>query len=640
MSVDSRKELTNGKYIDDQMANGVPAGGSTGQVLKKNSNSDYDVGWGAGGGGGTGSGTVTQVDTAGLISGGPITDSGTITTNMNTNKLVGRYDSNSGIMQEISLGTGISIVEGTLTVAGVSAGQALTRTNDTNVTLTLGGSPTTALFAATSLTLGWTGQLSVARGGTGLSTLGTANQLLRVNIGQTGLEYFTPAFELTANKNQPNGYPGLNSSSEITSSQVKGVLQYTDFASFPATGDQYKLYIDQSTRLHYYWNPNTSAYVKIGSYSSDFTVYLKQTDGFKTFLKWKNGETVPAAGKHPQELLKLGAQEGIPPVVGISLSVSSVPFYTTSVSTTITLTKTVNLPATAFSSVLLEWKRNNGSIWTTLSTDINTTTYSFTNANSPANNTNAYNFRYTVVDNVGASTTVTTDLTVQGYAAPSVGGFTTSGGSTRELGNVASTVTGTIYRNSPNINLVSYQIEYQLNGTGAWTAIGTPTNITAGVSSVDFSVNHASSAGTLNATSISYRVKVADAYVSVTYLGEGDNVVYFYIKRILGFSSNTSLTVAQINAITNLADVSFTNNVYADISNVTSGGANYTYYCYSSSATDITNITLDGSAPVTTSFVKQVPDVTGTNSYGATVTYKVYKSDAKGAYTNNRLTIS
>ena len=244
------------------------------------------------------------------------------------------------------------------------------------------------------------------------------------------------------------------------------------------------------------------------------------------------------------------------------------------------------------------------------------------------------------MDNVGASTTVTTDLTVQGYAAPSVGGFTTSGGSTRELGNVASTVTGTIYRNSPNINLVSYQIEYQLNGTGAWTAIGTPTNITAGVSSVDFSVNHASSAGTLNATSISYRVKVADAYVSVTYLGEGDNVVYFYIKRILGFSSNTSLTVAQINAITNLADVSFTNNVYADISNVTSGGANYTYYCYSSSATDITNITLDGSAPVTTSFVKQVPDVTGTNSYGATVTYKVYKSDAKGAYTNNRLTIS
>lgn len=49
-------------------------------------------------------------------------------------------------------------------------GQALTRTNDTNVTLTLGGSASTALVNAASLTLGWTGQLSAARGGTGLDS--------------------------------------------------------------------------------------------------------------------------------------------------------------------------------------------------------------------------------------------------------------------------------------------------------------------------------------------------------------------------------------------------------------------------------------------------------------------------------------
>ena len=46
---------------------------------------------------------------------------------------------------------------------------ALTRVNDTNVTLTLGGTPTTALLQATSLTLGWTGTLSGARGGTGVN---------------------------------------------------------------------------------------------------------------------------------------------------------------------------------------------------------------------------------------------------------------------------------------------------------------------------------------------------------------------------------------------------------------------------------------------------------------------------------------
>ncbi len=45
----------------------------------------------------------------------------------------------------------------------------LTKTNDTNVTLTLGGTPNAALLQATSLTLGWTGQLSPTRGGTGVN---------------------------------------------------------------------------------------------------------------------------------------------------------------------------------------------------------------------------------------------------------------------------------------------------------------------------------------------------------------------------------------------------------------------------------------------------------------------------------------
>lgn len=47
---------------------------------------------------------------------------------------------------------------------------ALTKTDDTNVTLTLGGSASTALLNAASLTLGWTGQLSAARGGTGIGS--------------------------------------------------------------------------------------------------------------------------------------------------------------------------------------------------------------------------------------------------------------------------------------------------------------------------------------------------------------------------------------------------------------------------------------------------------------------------------------
>lgn len=47
------------------------------------------------------------------------------------------------------------------------APEALTRINDTNVTLSFAGTPASSLFNSVSMTLGWTGTLAVARGGTG-----------------------------------------------------------------------------------------------------------------------------------------------------------------------------------------------------------------------------------------------------------------------------------------------------------------------------------------------------------------------------------------------------------------------------------------------------------------------------------------
>ena len=65
----------------------------------------------------TSGGTVTSIATAGLISGGnptPITNTGTISTSMTTGKLVGRYSSGTGVMEEVSVGSGL-----TLTGAGI-----------------------------------------------------------------------------------------------------------------------------------------------------------------------------------------------------------------------------------------------------------------------------------------------------------------------------------------------------------------------------------------------------------------------------------------------------------------------------------------------------------------------------------------
>ena len=74
-----------------------------------------------------------------------------------------------------------------LTGAAVSTPSALTRTDDANVTLTLGGTPATALLQATSITVGWSGTLSATRGGFG-ANVSAANG---VPLFATGAPTFT-----------------------------------------------------------------------------------------------------------------------------------------------------------------------------------------------------------------------------------------------------------------------------------------------------------------------------------------------------------------------------------------------------------------------------------------------------------------
>jgi len=67
---------------------------------------------------------------------------------------------------------------------------ALTKFDDTNITLTLGGTPTTSLIQPVSLTLGWTGILSIARGGTN-SSAALGNSKVMVSSAGTIIESAT-----------------------------------------------------------------------------------------------------------------------------------------------------------------------------------------------------------------------------------------------------------------------------------------------------------------------------------------------------------------------------------------------------------------------------------------------------------------
>lgn len=88
---------------------------------------------------------------------------------------------------------------GTLaTTSQLPAGAALTKTDDTNVTLTLGGTPNTALLQATSITLGWTGTLSPTRGGTGVNN-GSNTLTLAGTLATSGA--FSSTFTMTGATN-------------------------------------------------------------------------------------------------------------------------------------------------------------------------------------------------------------------------------------------------------------------------------------------------------------------------------------------------------------------------------------------------------------------------------------------------------
>lgn len=164
--------------------------------------------------GGGGTGTVTSVDMTVpsilSVSGNPITTSGTLAVTLATqtaNKVFAGPTTGSAAAPTFR-----SLVAADIPITPA----ALTKADDTNVTLTLGGTPATALLQAASLTLGWTGTLAVSRGGSGAGTLtgylkgnGTSAFTASATIPYTDLTG-TPTIPTGANPTASVGLAAVN----------------------------------------------------------------------------------------------------------------------------------------------------------------------------------------------------------------------------------------------------------------------------------------------------------------------------------------------------------------------------------------------------------------------------------------------
>ena len=240
----------------------------------------------------------------------------------------------------------------------------------------------------------------------------------------------------------------------------------------------------------------------------------------KTFGKYQNNQTIPASGKTVSEVIRMAIVEFIDPTVSLSVSPSNMLLGQTNVSNQLTFNSTLNNPGSTLISTLLQFKRDNDLNWITIG--INPTSpFTHTNINT-VSNSNAYNYKYIVIDSQ--------------------------------------------------------------NSTGIATV----------------------------------------------------NVPFLY-GNYFGYSSETSLTtVAQIEALGNQV---LSDSRARTVSSVTANAGLYTYYAYRTGAGDLTNIIQDNAAPVLGAFIKQ-SDILGTNLNGASVTYRVYRSNATQAFTNSTLAFS
>ena len=357
--------------------------------------------------------------------------------------------------------------------------------------------------------------------------------------------------------------------------------------------------------------------------SSDIVVNLS---GGRTFGKYATGSTIPATGKTIEQVLRDACLEAINPSASVSAS-GSIPFNSTTGSLTVGMTYTVNNPGATITGFVLSVRRGSGS-YTQIYSGAAKSSHTHDIASLlGSDNVSNFNYKLVVTDSLGSTVTVTSNsITPATYAAPTCN--ISTGNPTRELGNVSTAFSGAISLTAQNgVSITSRKLQYSLNNS-TWIDI-----TTLGSNSVSYTHNDAA---LVNATVIYYRIQI-DVYVidgsNITNLPIGQ--VNFAYKQVFGYDASATPSLSTILAMGNNA----LTNAKAKTVTATAPSGNYTYYAYCAAAGDLASIIMDGVTPVLGSFTKMT-DVSGTNSYGSTVTYRIYKSNAPAAFTSNNLVIS
>jgi len=369
-----------------------------------------------------------------------------------------------------------------------------------------------------TITTGSNGAITIASTGGGGGTPGGSDTQVQFNDGGSS---FGGDAGLTYNKTTDT----LNATIVTSSLGFSGSLtSLTDGTAYLRAGTSSAM--AQTGSISITSASNGAVTVNAYVFPNDLTVSLS---GGRTFGRYATGETIPATGKTPAEVIALAIAEPINPTVNLTPTnpITSTFGISGSITTSVTGSYTINTLGASVSTAALQFRSGSVGSWTTLtSATTNPLLYDHT-FTVGSFFTTVLNYQYIITDSAGASTTTAVNLTPQGYAAPTMsltvatttsGGFSNETNSLRERGNVGSTITGTITRNRVNAPISSYSVQYQVNGSGGWTDVPGLSSVPVTGNPLTISIPSTShnDAGLNTSTSLLYRIQVVDAYTTST----------------------------------------------------------------------------------------------------------------------------
>lgn len=293
--------------------------------------------------------------------------------------------------------------------------------------------------------------------------------------------------------------------------------------------------------------------IKGETFDSDLTVSLGEG---RSFGRYASGEVIPAQGKTFAEIIRMAIVEPIAPTVSLASS-TAIAFNQTNISNVVDFSHTINSLSANAVSASLEWRRGSAGSWNTLSTSLSGSgSYTHTITDSSFN-TESFNYRYIVTDSVDATATASLSITPASYESPTISLTVSASEKTspetdlkREKGNIASVLTGTVTRRSSLVDLISYTLQYSVNG-GSWTDVGSAVSSGPGTFSISSTDHNDSSLK--SSASIGYRVKVMDAYqqhLASSGVTGGNKTVSFLNLIFYGSTASSVLTSTSARDLT------------------------------------------------------------------------------------------